>query len=71
MRRSILICFLAVAQQAVAQEVQMADQFRAEGKIYVVIAVIAVLLIGLFGYLFLMDRKLSKMEKDISKKPKP
>jgi CcmD family protein len=45
-----------------AQEVEMADQFRAEGKIYVVIAVFAIILAGLFVYLFSLDRKIGKLE---------
>jgi len=43
--------------------VEMADAFRADGKIYVVLAVILVLLAGLFLYLYLLDRKISRMEK--------
>lgn len=44
--------------------VEMADALRSSGKIYVVVAVIAVLFIGLFAYLFSIDRKISKIEKD-------
>lgn len=44
--------------------VEMADALRSSGKIYVVVAVIAVLFIGLFTYLFSIDRKISKIEKD-------
>ncbi len=43
--------------------VEMADAFRADGKIYVVVAVILVLLAGLFLYLYLLDRKITRMEK--------
>ena len=43
--------------------VEMADAFRADGKIYVVVAVILVLLSGIFVYLFLLDRKISRLEK--------
>jgi CcmD family protein len=45
------------------QDVEMADTFRKDGKIWVVVAVIAVSFIGLFAYLFSMDRKLTKIEK--------
>jgi len=48
---------------ASAQEIEMADQFRADGKIYVVIGVILLLLIGLFIYLFRIERKVKKLEK--------
>lgn len=47
------------------QDVIMADTFRADGKIYVVVAIISVILAGLFVYLFSLDRKISKIEKEI------
>ncbi|MBS1744655.1 MAG: CcmD family protein [Bacteroidetes bacterium] len=33
------------------------------GKIYVVLAVVVVIVIGLFIYLFNLDRKISRLEK--------
>lgn len=57
---------LLVALPASAQEqVEMADTFRAEGKIYVVVAIIIIILTGLFGYLFWLDRKVREVEKKI------
>ncbi|HSZ24156.1 MAG TPA: CcmD family protein [Cytophagaceae bacterium] len=50
-----------------AQEVEMADTFRKDGKIYVVISVAAIILVGIFVYLFLLDKKISKIEKQIKK----
>lgn len=47
--------------------VEMADAFRADGKIYVVVAVILVLLAGVFAYLIVLDRKLSRLEKQSDK----
>lgn len=47
---------------AMAQPVEMADTMRSEGKIYVVVAIILIVLIGLITYLFLMDRKVKKLE---------
>ena len=38
------------------------------GKIFVVVAVLAVILIGIFGYLFTLDRKISKLEKEVNEK---
>ena len=38
------------------------------GKIFVVVAVLAVILVGIFGYLFTIDRKLRKLEKEINEK---
>lgn len=46
----------------------MADVMRSEGKIYVVVAIILIILAGLIAYLFLLDRKLSRMEKRMEEK---
>jgi len=43
--------------------VEMADLMRSNGKIYVVIAVIIVIFIGIGLYLFRLDRKISELEK--------
>ncbi|MFD2519626.1 CcmD family protein [Emticicia soli] len=47
------------------QEVEMADKMRADGKIWVVVAVIAVVFVGIIAYLVLLDRKISKIEKGL------
>jgi CcmD family protein len=52
----------AFAQQN--QQVEMADVMRSSGKIYVVIAVIVVVFAGLAIYLFSIDRRLKKIEKE-------
>ena len=41
----------------------MADTMRSSGKIYVVIATISIIFIGLAIYLFSIDRRLKKIEK--------
>ena len=46
----------------------MADAMRAEGKIYVVVAILLILVLGLVLYVFLMDKKISSLEKRINKK---
>ncbi len=38
------------------------------GKIFVVVAVLALILVGIFVYLFFIDRKIGKLEKEISEK---
>jgi len=35
------------------------------GKIFVVVAVLAVILVGVFIYLYSIDRKLRKLEKEV------
>ncbi len=39
------------------------DFMHSNGKIYVVVAVVITILLGLFFYLFTIDRKISKLEK--------
>ena len=55
----LISIFQSVAQ---ADDIDMADGMRAEGKIYVVIAIIAVILAGLFIYLISIDRKVKRLE---------
>ena len=47
-----------------SQKVQMADTMRSNGRIYVVVAVMSTILIGLILYLVRLDRKISKLEKE-------
>jgi len=64
----LTLALLVLSIAAPAQEIEMADQLRAEGKIYVVVLIIVIVLAGLIAYLFSMDRKLSKMEKLLREK---
>ncbi len=47
-------------------QVEMADNFRGEGKIYVVIAIILIILTGFFYLLYRLDKKTKRLEKEIS-----
>jgi hypothetical protein len=53
---------------AFAQEPEMADTMRSEGKIYVLVAIISTILLGLLVYLFVIERKVTRMEKRLSEK---
>lgn len=44
--------------------VEMADVMRSNGKIYVVVAICLTILIGLFLYVWNVDRKISKLENE-------
>ena len=63
-----IFCFsglLVLAQKSTAGESsEMADVMRANGKIYVVVAVIVTIFIGLFLYLIRLDRKITKLERE-------
>ena len=63
MKAFLLLLLLSFTASAQASDIEMADQFRADGKIYVVIAVVSVVLIGLFAYLFRLERKVTELEK--------
>jgi uncharacterized membrane protein len=62
-----IVCFLWSAV-SVAQNNQSGtntnELMRSNGKIYVVVAVCLTILTGLFLYVFLIDRKISKWEKE-------
>jgi ABC-type amino acid transport system permease subunit len=57
----LLKCLYSSAQQA---PVEMADTMRSNGKIYIVVAVCLTILIGLFLYVWNVDRKISRLEKE-------
>ena len=65
---SLVFALIASGNTAMAQNAEMADAFRADGKIYVVVAIVLVVLLGLISYLFLLDRKMNKLEKMIESK---
>lgn len=62
----LLIPSLFFAQDT--QPVEMADQLFQSGKMYVVVTVLSVIFVGIVGYLIVIDRKISKLEKEINKK---
>jgi uncharacterized membrane protein YqgA involved in biofilm formation len=63
------LLLISLSSQA-QSEVEMADGMRAEGKIYVVVAIILIVLGGLVAYLALLDRKVKKLENLLTdKKP--
>jgi Na+/H+ antiporter NhaC len=60
----LLLPVLLTTLVSQAQEkVEMADTMRSNGRIYVVIAVIVTILLGLILYVVRLDRKISKLEK--------
>ncbi|MEO0312571.1 MAG: hypothetical protein RIQ89_2228 [Bacteroidota bacterium] len=64
-RYTFLIIFLFnfISQPTYAQDaVIMADTMRSEGKIYVVVGAIVIILGGLFTYLVRLDRKVNKLK---------
>lgn len=60
---SLLALLLPVCLMSQPSEPQMADTFRSEGKIYVVIAVLSIIFVCLIAYLIYIDIKVKKLEK--------
>lgn len=58
---TVLVLAPAIAQEALPE---MADTMRADGKIYVVVLVLATIFAGIIAYLVRIDRKISKLEKN-------
>lgn len=73
MKKTLLILFLLLSLNLSAQEtyqgaentkVEMADTFRENGKIYVVVAVVGTILAGLIIYAISLDRRVARMERE-------
>ncbi len=68
MKKTFLIIALAwiagLSTFAQSGGVEMAADLRSSGKIWVVVLVVLTLFIGLFIYMFTLDRKIKKLEKD-------
>jgi len=60
----LVISVFVRAQDSLHKEKpQMADAMRSNGKIFVVVVVLLIILAGLFIYLINLDRKMSRIEK--------
>jgi len=59
----LLLTFTAVFAQA-DTSVEVDNALRSDGKIYVVVCIICIIFIGLAIYLFTIDRRLKKIEKE-------
>ena len=59
----LMLSFSLITLAQNSNGVDMANELRESGKIYVVVMVIAVIFIGLAIYLFSIDNRLKKIEK--------
>lgn len=55
----------AALAQAPAAQPDMADALRASGKIYVVVLVLVIIVVGLLVYLVRLDGKVGRLEKEV------
>jgi len=67
MKKIALFIFAVISSFTVFAQnngVEMADQLRSSGKIYVVVAVMLLLFTAFILYLFNIDRRVKKLEKE-------
>jgi len=62
----IVSLLLALINYAQTDKAEMADTMRSNGRIYVVVAVVVLILLGLFLYLVRLDKKITRIEKNKS-----
>ena len=62
---AFLFCVLPFTFCLAQEQVEMADELRSSGKIYVVVGVLLTILTGIIIYLILIDRKVSDIEKKL------
>ncbi len=60
---SLLFLHLLVIAQDAPRKVDMADTMRSNGKIYVVVAVLLTIFLGIIIYLVRLDKKITALEK--------
>ena len=58
------LCLTALLHAQDEERADMADTMRSNGRIYVVVAVVVVILVGLILYLVRLDRKISRIERE-------
>lgn len=64
----LLLAALLLPYSLFAQQPEMADALHANGKIFVVVAVVVTILLGLIVYLVMIDRKVRELEERMKKK---
>ena len=68
-KTGMLFVFFILSVNSFAQsndQIETTEGFTQSGKIYVVVAVASVIFIGIIVYLISIDRKVSKLEKEIN-----
>lgn len=58
-----IVAFSFAFAQSTASQPEMAETFRKEGKIYVVIAVASIILTGIVVFLIMLEKRINKLEK--------
>lgn len=61
---ALAFLFTSITLFAQNNDVEMADKMRSDGKIYIVVLCVVIILLGLLLYLFALDKRLKKLEKE-------
>lgn len=61
---AMILCMNHALYAQAVENTGSEDFMNSNGKIYVVVAVIVLIVIALFAYLFYLDRKIARMEKE-------
>jgi CcmD family protein len=64
---TLLLCWQWLALQGLQAQATGEDFMRGIGKIYVVVAVIAAIFVGIVVFLIYLDRRLTKLENQINR----
>lgn len=65
---NLFASLVIVAQPNNTSSIEMGDGLYQSGKIFVVVGVILIIFTGIIIYLVLIDRKISKLEKELKNK---
>ena len=60
---TLMMLFTSMSLFAQNNDIEMADALRSNGKIYIVVISIVIILVGLLIYLFTLDKRLKMLEK--------
>ena len=65
---TLMMLFTTISLFAQNNDIEMADTLRSNGKIYIVVISIVIILVGLLIYLFTLDKRLKMLEKKSANK---
>lgn len=68
MKNLFLIFVLFISQLVSAQSNSAVEMMHDNGKLYVVLAVVLIILVGLFVYLFITERSIKNLEEKLNNK---
>ena len=61
----LILLFASVSKMLSAQTVNVADKLLENSKLNAVIVVASIILLGIFIFLFYLDRKIKKLEQEV------